>query len=411
MTRGQHRLSGTAVRRTKPGLYADGGGLYLQVTRAKDGKGTSRSWIFRYKVNNRDRYAGLGSLNTIGLAEAREIARRCRQMRLAGVDPIAERRAERATKVAENARSISFEQAAHAYVAAHGGRWRNHKHLTQWSTALRRHVFPTLGSLPVNLIDTPLVLKSLKDVWASAPETGSRLRGRIEAILDWAAVSGHRPKGDNPARWSGHLEYLLSSPTKRQVVHLPALPFRDVPSFMAELRAVNSVAARALEFLILTAARTGEVFGATWSEIDGDVWMIPASRMKGGREHEVPLCKRAREILEQMGALRRGDLIFPGRTGENCLAAATFRWLLAKLGHQVTVHGFRSSFRDWCGERTNFPREVAEAALAHVVGDRTERAYRRGSALEQRRLLMESWARFCSERIIAGEVVPLRGAS
>jgi integrase len=410
MTRGQHRLSGTAVRRTKPGLYADGGGLYLQV-RAKDGKGTSRSWIFRYKVNNRDRYAGLGSLNTIGLAEAREIARRCRQMRLAGVDPIAERRAERATKVAENARSISFEQAAHAYVAAHGGRWRNHKHLTQWSTALRRHVFPTLGSLPVNLIDTPLVLKSLKDVWASAPETGSRLRGRIEAILDWAAVSGHRPKGDNPARWSGHLEYLLSSPTKRQVVHLPALLFRDVPSFMAELRAVNSIAARALEFLILTAARTGEVFGATWSEIDGDVWMIPASRMKGGREHEVPLSKRAREILEQMAALRRGDLIFPGRTGRNCLAAVTFRWLLAKLGHQVTVHGFRSSFRDWCGERTNFPREVAEAALAHVVGDRTERAYRRGSALEQRRLLMESWARFCSERISAGEVVPLRGAS
>jgi integrase len=411
VTRGLHRLSAASIRRAKPGFYADGGGLYLQISNARDGKGTSRSWIFRYKViGGRDRYAGLGSVNTISLARAREIARECRELRLNGLDPIEERRRKRAGNAAESARAITFQECARAYVAAHGTSWRNGKHAKQWSTSLERHVLPVLGPLPVGTIDTPLVLRALKGVWESAPETGTRLRGRIEAVLDWATAAKYR-HGDNPARWSGLLEHLLPAPRKaKPVVHHAAMAFAELPAFMAKLRGVNSVGARALEFLILTAARTGEVFGARWKEIDGDLWTIPGTRMKSGRTHEVPLSARCLEILTDIKAHSRGDAVFPGRTGHNPLAAVTFRWLLAKLGHaDVTVHGFRSSFRDWCGEHTSFPREIAEAALAHQIGNKVERAYRRGSALQQRRLLMEAWAKYCAAPpVLAADVVPLR---
>jgi integrase len=413
--RGLHHLSAATLKHNKTGNFADGGGLYLQVTEAKDGRGLNRSWLFRYKdrrVPDKDRWMGLGSCGTVSLLEARERARQQRLLLQDGIDPLAHRYAARAAKAAESAKTISFEECARAYVAAHGPAWRSAKHAKQWSTSLARHVFPVLGRLPVGAIDTPLVLKSLKDVWDSAPETGSRLRGRIEAVLDWATAAKYR-QGDNPARWSGLLEHLLPALRKaKPVVHLKAMPFAELPTFMAKLRGVNSVAARALEFLILTSARTGEVFGATWSEIDldGKVWMIAASRMKGGRPHEVPLSARCIEILKEMAALRQGDLIFPGRSGHNLLAAATFRWLLAKLAADVTVHGFRSAFRDWCGERTNFAREIAEAALAHQIGNRVERAYRRGTALEQRRRLMEAWAQYCASLAVSAEVVPLSRA-
>jgi integrase len=394
------RLAGADLRRSKPGLYADGGGLWLQVTLAKDGKSRNRSWLFRYTTAGRTRYMGLGSLNTISLAEARERARKNRQLRLDGLDPIEQRNAERAAQAAANAKSITFEECAGAYIAAHRASWRSEKHAQQWPQSLRKHIYPTLGRLVVSTIDTPLVLKALKPVWEKAQESASRLRGRIEAILDWATVSGLR-SGDNPARWSGHLEHLLAAPGKRRVQHLAAMSWQQVPAFMAKLRATDTVPARALEFAILCASRRGEVLGLTWSEVDlaQALWTVPGSRMKAGKEHRVPLSTRALEILREKPT--RGEHAFP-------IGNAAFAGTLKRLGYRnVTPHGFRSSFRDWAGESTAFPNDVVEAALAHAVGSKVERAYRRGDAFEKRRKLMEAWARFCSKPAGA-TVTPLR---
>jgi integrase len=277
---------------------------------------------------------------------------------------------------------------------------------------LRKHVFPALGSLPVAAIDTPLVLKVLRPIWERTPETASRIRGRIEAVLDWSGAGGHR-EGANPARWSGHLEHLLPSPSKAKPSgHHAAMAVAEIPSFMEALRGQQTTAARALEFAILCAGRSGEIFGCRFAEIDGDVWTIPAERMKSGRTHEVPLSKRALAIVEQMRAQRSGDFVFPGRDGQKPLGQTGLRHVLKQLGRSdVTTHGFRSTFRDWCGDRTAFPREVAEAALGHAIGDKVEAAYRRGTALEKRRKLMEAWARFCAaparEDKRGGKVVPI----
>jgi integrase len=406
MSRGINRLSGADLRRSKPGLYGDGNNLFLQVSLSKtNGKQINRSWILRYQTSGRAIDMGLGSLNVLGLKDAREQAREYCALRLQGIDPRQHRDAQRATATAASMKSITFEAAAQAYIAAHRDEWRSEKHAQEWPSSLRRHVFPTLGTLPVASIDTPLVVKALEQVWQSAPETGARLRGRIEAILDWATVGGYR-SGDNPARWNGHLEYLLAAPRKRQVKHLAAMPWQDVPMFMGKLRALDDVYARAFEFLVLTASRTAEVCGATWDEIDVDdaVWTVPRERTKSGREHRVPLSPRCMQILKE--TRRKGQDVFG-------LGESAFRKLLASIGHDdITVHGFRSSFRDWAGEATNFPREVCEAALAHATGDRVEQAYRRGDALEKRRKLMEAWAIFCSRpapRESAGpKVVALR---
>jgi integrase len=409
MARGIGRLSGADLRRSKPGLRCDGGGLWLQITDAKGG-GTSRSWIFRYTLAGRTRSMGLGSLLTIGLKDARERARRCRELLLDGIDPIAQRDTERAAKAAASIKSMTFEQAAVAYISAHRSRWRNQQHALEWPTSLRAHVFPTLGKIDVREIDTALVVRALERVWKEAPETGSRLRGRIEAILSWCAVGGFR-SGDvpNPARYADHLEYLLPKP-KRRIEHHAALSWRETPEFMARLREISGTPARAFEFLILCAARAGEVRGATWGEIDFDeaIWCIPGQRMKAGREHRVPLSARCIEILREMSALRTNDFLFAGRDGK--LGESAFHHLLRKLDRRdVTAHGFRSAFRDWCGESTNFPREIAEAALAHVSGDATERAYRRGDALQKRRQLMSAWATFCGRPAPMGATVtPLR---
>jgi integrase len=410
MARGINRLSGADLRRTKPGLYGDGNNLFLQVSVSKaNRKQINRSWSFRYaNVPGRIIEMGLGSLNVIGLKEAREQAREYCALRLRGIDPLQHRNDQRAATVAAGMKSITFEAAAHAYIAAHRNEWRSQEHAAEWPASLRRHVFPTIGSLPVSTIDTALVVKALEKVWQSAPETAARLRGRVEAILDWATVSGYR-SGDNPARWSGHLEYLLAAPRKRRVEHLSAMPWRDVPSFMAKLRTVDSVAARALEFTILTAARTGEVRGAVWSEIDDATWSLPGDRTKGGRSHRVPLAPRAVQILKEVRHFAHQDQhLFSGAKGG--LGESAFRKLLKSLGHaDVTVHGFRSSFRDWAGEATNFPREICEAALAHATGDKVEAAYRRGDALEKRRKLMEAWAGFCAKPALTGATVtPLR---
>jgi len=407
---GIHRLTGASVRRVEPGLYADGGGLYLQVTKAKGG-GVNRSWLFRFKAGkDRDRWMGLGALHTISLVEAREAALQCRKARLAGIDPIAQRDKQRAGEAQASAKAITFAEATDGYVRAHAASWRNLKHAAQWPASLRKYVFPVLGSVPVSAVDTPLVLKCLRPLWGRIPETASRIRGRIEAVLDWAGAGGYR-QGENAARWSGHLEHLLPSPGKtKPAQHHAAMAVAEVPAFMQALRAQQGTAARALEFAILTAARSGEVFGARWDEIEGDVWTVPAERMKSARQHAVPLSKRALEILAQMRAQRSGDLMFPGRDGSKPLGATGLRHVLKQLGRSDgTVHGFRSAFRDWAGDHTAFPREVAEAALGHAIGDKVEAAYRRGSALEKRRKLMEAWARFCAVPAAAGKVVPLRG--
>jgi len=411
MARPLHRLGAAALKRKKLGVFADGGGLYLQITKGKNG-GVNRSWLFRYKVGKgRDRWMGLGPTHTVSLADAREAALQCRKARLAGIDPIAQRAQRRAAEAQASAKAITFAEAADGYVRAHAASWRNAKHSVQWPASLGRYVFPTLGSVPVSAIDTPLVLKALRPLWSRVPETASRIRGRVEAVLDWSGAAGYRD-GANPARWSGHLEFLLLSPSKaKPAQHHAAMAVAEIPAFMEAVRGQQGTAARALEFAILTSARSNEVFGARFEEIDGDIWTIPAERMKSGREHKVPLSKCAVEILRQMRAQRSGDLVFPGRDGLKPLGQTGLRQVLKQLGRSdVTAHGFRSAFRDWCGDHTNFPREVAEAALAHAVGDKVEAAYRRGTALEKRRKLMEAWARFCATPAPEGEVVPIGAA-
>jgi integrase len=406
MGRGINRLSGADLRRSTPGTYGDGNNLYLQVSVSKtDSKQINRSWVFRYSAGAKTIEMGLGSAAVVGLKEAREQAREYCALRLRGIDPKQHRDDQRAAATAASMKSITFEAAAHSYIAAHRDEWRSEQHAQEWPRSLAKYVFPTLGSLPVATIDTPLVVKALKPAWEKVPETAARLRGRVESILDWCTVSGFR-QGDNPARWSGHLEYLLAAPRKRRVEHLPAMSWRELPAFMEGLRAIDNIAARALEFAILTAARSGEIFGAVWPEIDTNAktWIIPRERMKSGREHRVPLVLRAMQILKQMQQYQ-GQHVFPGTKGGG-LGESAFRKLLASLGHSnITVHGFRSSFRDWAGEATNFPREICEAALAHVTGDRVEQAYRRGDALEKRRKLMEAWAGFCSRPATAGATV------
>jgi len=403
---GINKLTGADLRRSTPGRYGDGGGLWLQVTAGADGKTVNRSWLFRWVSHGRERWAGLGSLHTISLVEARERARQYRQQILDGIDPIAAREARRALEEAATKRLITFDQAAAAFIASKRAEWRSRRHAAEWPSSLHRYASPVIGKLPVDAIDTALVMKVLQPIWGRIPETASRLRGRIEAILDWATVSEYR-SGDNPARWGGHLEHLLSAPSKRTKVSLAALPYDEVPAFMAQLRAEPGVAARALELAILTAARSGEARGATWSEIDLQraEWIVPAGRMKGGREHRVPLSPRALEILHNLP--RQSDLVFaPGRNGAVMSDTTLRRNVLCKLGHgDVTVHGFRATFRTWAAERTNFAREVAEQSLAHTVGTAVERAYKRTDLFDQRRRLMEMWSDFCSRPVPTGATI------
>ena len=383
MAREIGRLTALDVKRaTKRGYVHDGGGLYLAVDRSGN-----RSWVFRYGPQGR-RHHGLGPLHTVSLAEAREKAKACRQLLLEGKDPIAEKRARKA----EAAKQITFAAAAQTFIADHHAGWKNPKNRRQWEGTLARYAYPVIGKLPVNVIDTNLVMPVLQPIWREIPETASRVRMRVERVLGWATVHGFRI-GDNPARWRGHLEHLLPPQGKvAPVKHHAALPYAEVPAFVVELRERNG-AAQAFEFLILTAARTDEVLGATWDEFDLDLglWTVPKERMKGGREHRVPLSERAIEILEAQSRTDERPFSF---------AANVFLQMLKRMGRAniVTGHGFRSSFRDWAGDCTAFPREVAEEALAHAVKDKTEAAYRRADALDKRRRLMAAWATFCAGR-------------
>jgi integrase len=378
---------------TKPGAYGDGAGLYLQVS----DYGT-KSWCFRYTRNGRSREMGLGSARQISLKLAREIAKEQRAILLRGDDPIEVRRAKRGAALAREAARITFQEAAEQYIFAHSSSWKNSKHRDQWKATLETYAYPVMGKLPVDAIELPHVLKVLEPMWHAKTETASRLRGRIERILSWATVRKYR-SGENPARWTGHLDEMLPSKTKlRKVRHHPALSVADLPAFMAELHSNPSISARALELTILTATRTNEVIGARWSEVAEDVWTVPGERMKASKTHQVPLSRRAIEILESLP--REGEYVFPGaRAGAPLSNMAMLELLRGMRGNGLTVHGFRSTFRDWAGDQTNFARELIEAALAHRLKDKAEAAYRRSDALEKRRELMEAWAKYCSSPV------------
>jgi integrase len=405
MGRGIHRLSPLFVEKTKKiGRFADGAGLWFRTKETKNG-GISRNWLFRYSYGGRKQIIGLGPTHTVSLAEARDAAQAARKLLLMGLDPRGERDRLRAEARVAALPVTTFKQAAQQFVDSHEAGWRNARHSHDWVRSMKQYVHPVIGDLPVWAITTDLVLRCLQPHWETIPNTMQRVRGRIERVLDWAKARGLRNGGDNPASWD-ILQHLLPRPTKlKPVEHHEALPFEEVPAFMARLRALDAhvPGARALEFCILCAARTGEARLAAWSEIEGDVWVVPSARTKTGREHRVPLCRRAMEIIEEMRGLGLDrELVFPGHGGHSGL-----RRVLARLGVDATVHGFRSAFRDWCGARTNFPREVAEMALAHRIGNQTEQAYARSDLFEKRRRLMSAWCEFCSADKPVGNVLPL----
>jgi integrase len=431
MARTINRLSPTFIKTAKPGMHADGGGLWLQCSVGKDDR-VRRSWIFRYAgAGRRERKMGLGSINTVGLGLAREKAAECRRLRLQGVDPIEQRDATERANAAASAKTITFQKAAELYIAAHQSGWRNIKHASQWRNTLTTYCHPVFGKVPVRDVDTGLVMQVLQPIWATKPETAGRVRGRIETILDWAKVSGYR-NGENPARWRGHLDHLLPPRSKvRKVQHHPALPHDQVGAFMTALRLQSGVAAKALEFLVLTAARSGEVRGARWDDHEIDlskkVWVVPASRMKGNREHRVPLSPAAVAVLKHMQELRQNDWVFPGdrpdrpvsdmamtvllrRMSDAAESAGGSRWVDPKQGADAVPHGFRSTFRDWVSEKTSYASELAEAALAHSKGDKVEAAYQRGDFFEKRCRLMDAWAIACASSARAADVVPIRVA-
>ncbi len=365
MSRAIGKLTAVKVKTSKPGMYADGGGLYLQVTH-----GGAKSWIFRFMLNGRAREMGLGSASALSLADARAKAAECRRSRQEGIDPIEARKAERARLALEAASLITFRQAAERYIASHRPGWRNEKHAAQWTNTLTAYAMPVIGPISVQAIDTTLVLRILEPIWSTKPETASRVRGRIEAVLDWAAAQGLRT-GANPARWKGHLSKLLPALSKvRAVKHHAALPYDELPKFMQDLRQQNGIGARALELTILTAARTGETIGAHPDEFNlkEKVWIVPPERMKAKREHRVPLCPRAAAIVEEMKSAGDHPFLFPGGRPNKPLSNMAMAAVLKRMKRDtITVHGFRSTFRDWAAERTNFPNEVVEMAMSHAI--------------------------------------------
>jgi integrase len=409
------RLSARKVATAKPKrgrralFLSDGANLNLQISFADDGKTVRKSWVFLYQLNGRKRAMGLGPTYTVGLAEARAKAKALRQMLLEDRDPIEEREAAHRAKLAEAAKLMTFQQCAEAYVRLHESGWSS-EHRSQWHASLRLYVLPKIGDVPVRDIDTAMVMQIIEPIWSAKTVTAGRVRARIEAVLEYATAHKFR-EGDNPAR------LLAALPKQSKIApvgHLTALPWQDVPQFMSELRGLKSTAARCCEFLILCAARSGEAIGATWDEIDlkAKTWVVPPERMKARKEHRVPLSARALEILGPKG----DGYIFGGTRvlGETALR----RTVLAKLRpgatrwrSSITTHGFRASFKTWCGESTNFAAETIELALAHAIGNKTEQSYERGDKFEKRRRLMDKWSKFCTEGApaAAAVVTPLRG--
>jgi len=394
------KLTARKVATAKPGRHGDGAGLWLAV--AATG---AKKWVFRFSFGGKVTEMGLGSADVVGLAQARERAMEARQMVAAGKNPIVEKRQAKEKQAARS----TFGEVADDLLAAKASEWRNEKHKAQWKMTLEVYAAP-LRAKPVDEIDTEAVLSVLRPIWLEKPETASRLRGRIETVLDAARAKGHIPRNEaNPARWRGHLDKLLAKRPKLSRGHHAAMDYANVPAFIAQLRERKATAALALEFTILAAARSGETRGAQWSEFDLEkkLWTVPAERMKPGREHRVPLTDRAVEIVSALSEAKTGDFVFSGAGGKKPLSIMALDMLLRRMGQDVTTHGFRSSFRDWAGNETHFAREVAEAALSHVVGDKAEQAYRRSDALEKRRALMDAWAHYCGT-LPASNVVPMK---
>ena len=392
-----------------PGLHFVGGvqGLALQLT-----AGSGKSWLLRVVIAGKRREMGLGSYPGVSLAQARVKASEAREMIRRGADPIECQRVALSTLRASVAAALTFDQCAASYISAHEVGWKNAKHGQQWSNTLAQHASPVMGSLLVRDVGLPHVLAVLEPIWRTKTETASRLRGRIELVLDWAAARGYRD-GLNPARWRGHLDKLLPKPGKvAKVEHHPALPAADMAAFMVRLRAAEGMGARALEFVILTAARSGEVRGARWSEIDRaeKTWLIPADRMKASKEHRVPLSDAALALLDALPVIAGNDLVFPAPRG-GVLSDMTLTACMRRMNLDAVPHGFRSTFRDWASELTSYPRDVAEMALAHTIGDKVEAAYRRGDLFEKRRLMMADWAKFCATSETRGTVRPFSRAA
>lgn len=416
-------LSPPTVKHAKPGRHCDGNGLFLLV------KATGKkSWVFRYKLAGRERDMGLGGASgpgSVTLAEARAKAVELRKLVRARIDPITDRDAALAEVAARTqaiaVKAIAFKAVATAYIAANEIGWRNAKHRAQWQSTLETYAYPHMGDLPVGDVATSHVMAALEPIWHAKPETASRVRGRIEAVLDYARAREWRA-GENPARWRGHIANMLPARSKAaRVEHHAALPWRDAGTFMATLRTRDAVGARALEFAILTAARSGEVLGAQWKEIDLNtaLWTIPTSRMKAGREHRVPLPAAVITLLGEMAKLRHANdtageaYVFPGLKPGRPLSQMAMLMLLRRMERSdLTAHGFRSTFRDWCAETTRYPNEMAEIALAHTVGDKVEAAYRRGDMIEKRRRMMDDWAEFCGRKPDASaNVTPIRAGT
>lgn len=409
MRRALHRLSAQSIARAKTAGYLhDGGGLYLQITATG-----ARSWVYRFALGSRRRDMGLGAFPAVSLAMARNLAAEKRALVAAGQDPIAARDAERTRQRLEQARGVTWDQAVAQFIEAHRPTWRNAKHAQQWTNTLATYAGPAMDGLPVAVIDTTHVTRILDPIWREKPETASRVRGRIERVLDWCKVRGYRT-GENPARWRGHLDQVYPAKGKvRKVRHHPAVPIDNLPAVYARLKASTGLAAKAVRFCILTAARPSEAAKARWPEFDRDgaLWTVPASRMKADKDHRAPLSAEAQAILAELVELRtrRDGYVFPGHKGGRPISlTAMSKALRTAGGGKATVHGTaRSTFKDWCSERTSFPAEVSEMALAHAIDSKVEAAYRRGELMEKRAALMGAWANYLTAPAQRAKVVPL----
>ncbi|MDP2030767.1 MAG: integrase arm-type DNA-binding domain-containing protein [Thiobacillus sp.] len=418
-------LTELKIKHAKTGYWLDGNGLYLQVSESG-----AKSWIYRFQLNGKRREMGLGSLANVSAKDARARAAEARGMVHNKVDPLEHRKQqavaafELAAQVAAGA--VTFKKVALEYIEANRAGWKNVKHVTQWENSLDTYAYPVIGDTPVGEVDTAMVLEVVSPIWHSKTETAKRVRGRIELVLSYAKAKGFR-SGENPAAWRGHLENVLPKPGKiAPHKPQPALPYDRMSEFMGDLRQREGISALCLEFVILTACRSGEALNAKWSEIDEEkgVWVIPAVRMKARKEHRVPLSDRLRAILAKAKEIRQGEYIFPGvRSGKPMTDMSLTslvkrmdakqvkndaeRWLDKKSGRRIVPHGFRSSIRDWAAEETHYPGEMAEMALAHVVGNKVEAAYRRGDMFEKRRQMMTDWAMWCNPKKTA-TVTPIR---
>lgn len=402
-------LTELKIKHAKPGYWLDGDGLYLQVSPSG-----AKSWIFRFQLNGKRREMGLGSLSNVPAKDARRRAAEARALVHDKIDPV-EHRKQRAQAAVEEATrdaaaAVTFKKMALEYIKANRAGWKNSKHASQWENTLATYAYPVLGDIPVGEVDTAKVLEVLNPIWLAKTETAKRLRGRLELVLSYAKVKGYR-SGENPAAWRGHLDHVLAAPGKvAPHKHHAALPYDEMSGFVGALREREGVSVLCLEFVILTACRSGEALGATWNEIDEEkaMWTIPADRMKGRKEHRVPLSDAALAVLKKAKAMRQGDYVFPGVRSGKPMSDMSLSMLLRRMRPGITVHGFRSSFRDWAAEATHYANEVAEMALAHVVGNKVEAAYRRGDLFEKRRQMMADWAAWCEPKRRAN-VTPIKG--